>query len=51
MANGTSIHIETARGYLALGMVQEADDELEKLGARASSRADVMRMKAVVCER
>lgn len=47
MNNRNPQRLETARGYLALGMVQEADDELAKM----TDHADVMRLRAVVYER
>jgi Tfp pilus assembly protein PilF len=51
MANASSAFIESARGYLALGMVQEADDELCKIGELAGAGPDVLRLRAVIYER
>lgn len=51
MANGSASLLESARGYLALGMVQEADDELRKIGELAGAGPDVLRLRAVVYER
>lgn len=51
MFNRNPAYLETARGYLALGMVQEADEELSRMTGQSRHRADVMRLRAVVYER
>lgn len=49
--NGNPEPLETARGYLALGMFQEADEELGKITGNPGNLADIMRLQAVVYER
>jgi hypothetical protein len=38
-------HLEYASGFLALGMLNEASDELEMIQGEAALSADVMRLR------
>jgi hypothetical protein len=40
-----SRHLEYASGYLTLGMLNEASDELEMIGGDEALSADVMRLR------